>query len=129
VRSIAAWARSVVADPLYRRVCLWLVACPAASLGGWGVAGFVVDAIAGPRPVARNTWFGLLAMAAVFAAGALLIAVAAFGSESRVERICGGAGHRRNLHVLAFHGMLALVAFPITVLLRTLRRDASRFDG
>jgi len=116
VKPLLAWLRSVVRDPLFLRVCLLLWGGPFLALG------LFMAAAAHVPPSDGTEWFLLAFGAALGSYGAFLVFAGALGSDALLDRATGFVSEGGELLGLVLAVAVALVAVPVTVLLRALVR-------
>src|SRR5690606_41285409 len=79
VKSLLAFGRDLIADPLYFRFCMFLWGLPFAALSACALFSW--------RPSEPLEWLGILLVLALGIFGLVLMFVSVFGSEHSVDKI------------------------------------------
>ena len=104
------YLKSLLADPLFLRVCMALWSAPFIALGVFTVTEW--------RPEAAWEWvgFGLVALIGVY--GVFLLYMAFFGSRKRLEKATDWMADGGDILGAVFALLVAGLAIPITMMLR-----------
>jgi hypothetical protein len=116
MKTVVAWLKGIFRDPLFFRVCLVFWGGPFVALGL-----FMVTAVQIP-PADAADWLLFALGAALGSYGAFLVFAGALGSNALVERATGFISEGGELLGLVLAVAVALVAVPVTVVLRALAR-------
>jgi len=108
------YLRAVMHDPHYPRVCVALFAL------AWLAAGGVIFLYSMPATNALE-WFALLFPLALMACGGFFLYVA-LGSERTFERVMPHLNEGGDLPGLILLALIVLVAVPVTMAVRGIRR-------
>ncbi len=107
---IIGYLKSLVADPLFVRVCMVLWGSPFLALGLLVAAQW--------RPTGLWEWLGFALVAAVGLLGGFLCYTGFFGSRKRLERATDFLADGGDIVGAVFAVVVVLFAIPITLLLR-----------
>lgn len=115
MKAARSYIKDVIADPLFVRVCMVV----------WGAPFIVLGVVAVPQvhPTGAGGWFALSILTAFGCYGAYLVSVALFGGARLVERSTGAMSEGGEVVGLVFALAVAVLAVPITVVIRAMRRN------
>ena len=115
MRSITSCFRTLIAEPLYWRVA-------AATLGTLAIALAVVVGVASWPPSNPVEWVGMLLPAVVGLCGAYLLYASTLGNKETFEKATQALDSGSDCASLLILLMVGLVAVPITMMLRRIKR-------
>jgi drug/metabolite transporter (DMT)-like permease len=118
VKSLLAYVRDLIADPLFFRICMFLWGLPFAALSACALFSW--------RPSEPLEWLGILLVLALGIFGLVLMFVSVFGSEHSVDKTASAMADGGEIAGLVLAVVAALFALPITILLRALKRRSRK---
>ena len=118
MKNLIAYLQQTFCDPLYFKVATAIAGLLAIALGGWiGVSIW--------RPHGALEWFGLALPAAMIAGGIYLFYAATMGSQKTFDKAAVWADTQPDLIEWVFPLALAILALPVTMMLKWIKRSAS----
>ena len=112
MRVIFAYIRSLIADPIFLRVGMFLWGIPLLAVGGIALAFW--------RPFEAYEWIGLALLSAVGGGGAFLMYVAVLGTKNSVDQAANFIHEGGDIVGALFALAVLVVALPITAFLRVI---------
>jgi hypothetical protein len=112
MKVISAYIRSLIADPIFLRVGMFLWGIPLLAVGGIALAFW--------RPLEAYEWIGLALLSVVGGGGAFLMYVAVLGAKNSVDKAANFMHEGGDIAGALFALAVFLFALPVTAFIRAL---------